>query len=139
VVGRVLDFFVSFACPHTPHLRVTLHLELTDSGTHIRHRGDTRTGAPRSLQELYYSRTLSELRAPASRRPIRSHINVVARYKGIKEELRVIFASNARDSLHAQARTTRRALPVRVWILATISIDASHSRSVNQHTSVLRW
>ena len=70
MVGRVLDFKREFCVsPHTPHLHYTLLLELTDSGRL------TVVGALLGNSD-------SSSHTPASRRPIRSHINVVARYKG---------------------------------------------------------
>ena len=71
MVGRVLDFQREFCVsPHTtPHLHLTLHLELTNSGRL------TVIGAPLGNSD-------SSSHTPASRRPInaRSNINVVARY-----------------------------------------------------------
>ena len=70
MVGRVLDFKREFCVsPHTPHLHYTLLLELTDSGRL------TVVGALLGNSD-------SSSHTPASRRRIRSHINVVARYKG---------------------------------------------------------
>lgn len=69
VVGRVLDFMREFCV--SPHTTLTLHLELTDLGTHP-------SQALRARCKNSCSQRAARARVPPA-------INAVTRYKGIKE------------------------------------------------------